>query len=116
MFQFSSLLPYTSQLALTNIFQRFNEIIMVKLFGGTVTLGRIRKITFQEDDDKGERVIDLFLLTLFKLVSFIIWVFCAYISLTTWLGQPISCFTDMEEIGTGLLNSYCLIQTREYQW
>ena len=89
---------------------------MVKLFGGAITLNPARRITYLVEGDQGYRSIYLTLLPTFKRVSYIIQIFCAFVSFTTWLGQPITCFSDSKILGTEMLTSYCFTQTPQYQW
>lgn len=89
---------------------------MVKLFGGAISLNSAKRISYLVEGDKGYRSIYLTLLTTFKCVSYIIQIFCAFATFTTWLGQPITCFSDSEILGTEMLTSYCFTQIPQYQW
>ena len=89
---------------------------MVKLFGGLITLTSSKKVTYRGEEDKGRRDITLTHMKSFRYVSVILWVFCGFLTLTIWLGDPITCFSSNNVMGNAMLTSYCFIQTQEYQW
>jgi len=91
----------------------------MRLFGA-VNLTDPKKRTFLMLEDKGYRDVTLNHLKLFNYVSYFIWILCLFLNLTSWLGDPISCFVDdnLKYLGhyNALMTSYCHIQTRSYQW
>ena len=89
---------------------------MVQLLGLSIKY-RSRKVKFEDSEDTGDRDVYLSHLQSFKWVAWLMWVFCCFVTMTSWWGEPISCFSDTHQIVSNkLLTSYCFVTIKSYQW
>ena len=89
---------------------------MVKLLGFSLSY-RSQKAKFGDVEDKGDRDVYLAHLRTFKFVAFCIWVFCILVTMTSWWGNPMNCFSDTHKIVSNkIMTSYCFITINCYQW
>ena len=89
---------------------------MVQLLGFSIS-SQPRKSEYGDGEDSGYRDVYLPHLKSFKFVSLFIWVFCCFVTVTNYWGEPINCFSDTHEIVYNkILTSYCFTTINSYQW
>ena len=91
---------------------------MVQLLGFTISSQpRKRTVEFGDEEDNGYRDVYLTHLKSFKFVALFIWVFCGFVTVSNWWGDPIDCFSDTHSIVSNkIMTSYCFITINAYQW
>ena len=89
---------------------------MVELLGFSIS-NRPSKVEFGDGEDTGHRRVYLTHLESFKFIALFIWVFCCFVTLTNWWGDPINCFSDSDNsITNKIMASYCFVTINSYQW